>query len=388
MVNMGEVLIVNGIGVFLLLRLLFTRAAGQEGHFHWERLFTAMILLAILGLTSEAVSFLIDGTRFPGSRVLNIFLNTLCFLSSSTLGYLWCLFAEFRIFNNLQRVRKTAFRFLPILLLVYILCLVNLKNGIFFTVSPDNVYQRGRLIVVPYLVVFFDYFYTLCLNDISRKSGLHLRTMSPLIFVGPCIVGTVIQGMFYGITLGWTSVAIALVHIYQQTQFLNFYTDSLSMLYNRRYLERVLERIARNQTTDVYGIMIDVNDFKHINDAYGHAAGDRAVRHIARILSQSISAESLAVRYAGDEFVLLLRSAEPASVLALVRQVEQNVASWNESNQEPFTLSFAMGYSCFDPARMTPEEFLADMDRHMYENKRQHYQSHERMGLRETDAAD
>ena len=79
--------------------------------------------------------------------------------------------------------------------------------------------------MVPYLVVFFDYFYTLCLNDISRKSGLHLHTMSPLTFVGPCIVGTVIQGMCYGITLGWTSVAIALVHIYQQTQFLNFYTD-------------------------------------------------------------------------------------------------------------------------------------------------------------------
>ena len=388
MVNMGEVLIVNGIGVFLLLRLLFTRAAGQADHFHWERLFTAMILLTILGLTSEAMSFLIDGTRFPGSRVLNTLLNTLCFLSSSTLGYLWCLFAEFRIFNSLLRVRKTAFRLLPILLLMYILCLVNLKNGIFFTVSPENVYQRGRLIVVPYLVVFFDYFYTLCLNDISRKSGLHLRTMSPLTFVGPCIVGTVIQGMCYGITLGWTSAAIALVHIYQQTQFLNFYTDSLSALYNRRYLERVLERIARDQTTGVYGIMIDVNDFKHINDAYGHAAGDQAVRHIARILSQSISAESLAVRYAGDEFVLLLRSAEPASILALLRQVEQNVASWNESKQEPFTLSFAMGYSCFDPARMTPEEFLADMDRHMYENKRQHYQSHERMGLRETDAAD
>ena len=80
MINMGEVLIVNGIGVFLLLRLLFTRAAGQEAHLHWERLFTAMILLTILGLTSEAMSFLIDGTRFPGSRALNILLNTLYIL--------------------------------------------------------------------------------------------------------------------------------------------------------------------------------------------------------------------------------------------------------------------------------------------------------------------
>lgn len=384
MTNLPEILIVNGIGVFLLLRLLGTRSEGLDGHFPWERLFNAMILLNILGAAAEAVSFLLDGTHFPGSRGLNFFLNTLCFLSSSALGYLWCLFVEFRTFNSPQRVRKTALRLLPTLILVYVLCLVNVKTGILFTISPDNVYHRGSHIEIPYVVVFFDYFYSLCLNDISKKNGLHLRTMSPLIFVGPCILGTVIQGMFYGISLGWTSVAIALVHVYQQTQFLNFYTDSLSMLYNRRYLDRVLERIARNQTADVYGVMIDVNDFKHINDAYGHAAGDRAIRYIARILSQSISGEALAVRYAGDEFVLLLRAADPAAIPALIQRVEQNLAEWNAGRQEPFSLSFAMGYSHFDPTRMTVEEFLSAIDRRMYDDKHQHYLCHERMGHRES----
>jgi len=385
MTNIPEILIVNGIGLFLLLRLLYTRSGGLESHFPWERLFTAMILLTILGTASEAVSFLLDGTHFPGSRGLNTLLNTLCFLASSTVGYLWCLYVEFRIFNSPRRVRKTALRLLPALILVYVLFLINLKTRFLFYISEDNMYHRGEYIAVPYLVVFFYYFYSLCLNDISKKNGLHLRTMSTLVFVGPCIIGTLIQGLFYGISLGWTCVAIALVHVYQQTQFLNFYTDSLSMLYNRRYLDRVLRQIDHDKLPNVYGIMIDVNDFKYINDTFGHGAGDRAIQYIARILSQSISSSALAIRYAGDEFVLLLRAVEPASIPALVRRVERNVTEWNEATSEPFRLSFAMGYSHFDPAQMTVDEFLTDMDQKMYENKHVHYLTHGRMGHREAE---
>ena len=382
--NMTEILIVNGIGVFLMIRLLITRADGLENHFPWEKLFSSMILLTIAGCTAEALSFLIDGRRFPYCRELNYFLNSVCFLGTSTLGYLWCLFVDMRTFNSLTRTRRIALRLAPPLILDYILCIASLRTGIIFTISPENVYQRGSYVAVPYLVLFFYFIYSLCLSDISKKNGLHLKSMSSLAFVGPCIVGTVLQGAFYGITLGWTSVAIAFVHVYQQTQFLNFYTDSLSMLYNRRYLDRVLRQIVHSGIPNVYGIMIDVNDFKHINDDYGHSAGDRAIQYIARILQQSISSSALAIRYAGDEFILLLRVVEPASVPALVRRVERTVEEWNQTHIEPFALSFAMGYSHFDTANMTADEFLTEMDRKMYENKHDHYLKHGRLGSRET----
>ena len=383
--NMAEILIVNGIGIFLMVRLLITRSDGLENHFPWERIFTAMILLTIAGCGAETASFLIDGRSFPYCRVLNYFLNTVCFLGTSTVGYLWCLYVEMRTFNSARRTRRTAVRLAPLLLLDYILCFASLKTGIIFSISPENVYHRGSYVAVPYLVLFFYYIYSLCLSDISKKNGLHLKSMSSLAFVGPCIIGTIVQGASYGITLGWTAVAIAFVHVYQQTQFLNFYTDSLSMLYNRRYLDRVLRQVAHNAIPNVYGIMIDVNDFKHINDDYGHAAGDRAIQYIARILSQSIPSSALAIRYAGDEFILLLRVEEPASVPALVRRLERNVEEWNQQRIEPFTLSFAMGYSRFDTANMTADEFLTEMDRKMYESKHAHYLKHGRLGSREAE---
>ena len=104
--NMAEILIVNGIGVFLMVRMLITRAAGLENQFLWERLFTAMILLTIVGCSAETLSFLIDGRSFPYCRELNYFLNCVCFMGTGTVGYLWCLFVEFRTFNNPRRMRR------------------------------------------------------------------------------------------------------------------------------------------------------------------------------------------------------------------------------------------------------------------------------------------
>ena len=60
------------------------------------------------------------------------------------------------------------------------------------------------------------------------------------------MAGTIIQGMMYGIALGWTSVSIALFLVYVQIQSLNAMVDSLSGLYNRRYLDNVLEHLKHN----------------------------------------------------------------------------------------------------------------------------------------------
>lgn len=385
--NMAEIVIVNSIGIFLMIRLLIVRSNDLQDHYPWEKLFSAMIWMTIIGCTGEVLSFLIDGRQFPFCRILNYILNSACFLCTSTVGYLWCLFMEYRVFNSPVRVRRAS-RLLAIpLVFDYILCVISLKTGIIFSISADNVYHRGGLVAISYLLLFFYFIYSLCLTDISKENGLYLKTMSSLTFVVPCMIGTLVQGLFYGITLGWTSVAVAFVHVYQQTQFLNFYTDSLSMLYNRRYLDRVTRQFTHAALPNLYGIMIDVNDFKHINDVYGHAAGDRAIQHIAGILSQSISSSTLAIRYAGDEFILLLRTDDPDVVTGLIRRVEKEAEEWNESHVEPYTLSFAMGCSHFDPTSMTADELLTEMDRKMYENKHDHYLKRGGRNPRETEEA-
>jgi len=90
-------------------------------------------------------------------------------------------------------------------------------------------------------------------------------------------------------------------------------TDDLTGLANRRHLNQQLERElahARRHRQPLSLLLLDLDDFKHINDSQGHHAGDAALRQIADILSQTLRQQDLAARLGGDEFALLLPNTE------------------------------------------------------------------------------
>ena len=374
-VNFPEILIVNGIGIFLMVFLRLTRIENIEKRYVDDKYFDTMIWLTIAGCTAEVFAFLIDGKIFMGCRVLSYLLNSFCFIGTCCVGFLWCLFVEFRVHHDVERSRKRAKILVIPFLVDIVMNLVNYTGcGILFSISEENVYQRGYLVVVTYLILFFYFGYSLCIVDRSKKSGLHIQFFTVNYFVIPCILGTVVQGVCYGITLGWTTVAIAMLCVHVQTQSMNAFVDSLSGLYNRRYMDCVLSRIKRNSKAPLYGIMIDVNDFKKINDDYGHSKGDDAIHNIGRILYASIPDNGIAIRYAGDEFIILLRTDDAEVVRSTMRCVEKNTEEFNRAKKEPYSLSFAMGYSRFEQSTGNVEQFLSSMDMEMYLSKRKHYE--------------
>lgn len=85
----------------------------------------------------------------------------------------------------------------------------------------------------------------------------------------------------------WLSIALALIFMQIQSHTEILYVDELSGLYNRRYLNALLEDRNINRKS-LYGIMMDINDFKHINDKYGHDVGDQAIRTIGSLLKNRI----------------------------------------------------------------------------------------------------
>ncbi|MFY9562534.1 MAG: GGDEF domain-containing protein [Terriglobales bacterium] len=85
--------------------------------------------------------------------------------------------------------------------------------------------------------------------------------------------------------------------------------DPVTGLYNRRYMQEFLEREihrARRRGRPLAVMLLDIDHFKRYNDTFGHAAGDEALRFVAEALLFSVRAEDLAVRYGGEEFVILL----------------------------------------------------------------------------------
>jgi diguanylate cyclase (GGDEF)-like protein len=85
--------------------------------------------------------------------------------------------------------------------------------------------------------------------------------------------------------------------------------DPLTGLYNRRYMQEFLEREihrARRRSRPLSLMLLDVDHFKRYNDTFGHASGDEALRFVAETLLFNVRAEDLAVRYGGEEFVVIL----------------------------------------------------------------------------------
>jgi diguanylate cyclase (GGDEF)-like protein/PAS domain S-box-containing protein len=121
-------------------------------------------------------------------------------------------------------------------------------------------------------------------------------------------------------------------------------TDELTGLRNRRAFEErlVMEfSMARRRKRELSVLLLDVDDFKKVNDRWGHAAGDEVLRRLAAILQTTVRLPDLPARYGGEEFVVLLPESGQESALGLARRVMERVASERWENA-PLTISIGM----------------------------------------------
>ncbi|HWR43447.1 GGDEF domain-containing protein [Sporomusa sp.] len=107
------------------------------------------------------------------------------------------------------------------------------------------------------------------------------------------------------------------------------YTDSLTQLWNRKYFFEMLKQELRcpdaNATTFLF--MLDMDNFKCINDTYGHQAGDEALKTLAAVLQDNTHPSGFAARLGGDEFALLLRNTTEETVYARADTIRKTVNS-------------------------------------------------------------
>jgi diguanylate cyclase (GGDEF)-like protein len=123
--------------------------------------------------------------------------------------------------------------------------------------------------------------------------------------------------------------------------------DSLTGLYNRRHFSELLERLfaeALRYGTDITCMMLDLDDFKRVNDSLGHPMGDQLLQLAARVIRASVRESDVAVRFGGDEFVVLLPRTSPAEARASAERVltQFRVALMQEFPEASIT-SFSIG---------------------------------------------
>ncbi|MFN7916240.1 MAG: diguanylate cyclase [Vicinamibacterales bacterium] len=150
--------------------------------------------------------------------------------------------------------------------------------------------------------------------------------------------------------------------------------DALTGLFNRRYLENMLERECRRAVRSkrpLAVLMIDVDHFKQFNDTWGHDGGDAVLRELSGLMRAHFRGDDIACRYGGEEFVIVLSEASLESAFAraeeLRREVHRLVA---EHRRQPVgSITISIGVAALPDHGVSPEDLVAAADRALYQAK-------------------
>ena len=151
--------------------------------------------------------------------------------------------------------------------------------------------------------------------------------------------------------------------------------DPLTETRNRRSFEQAIKEHvarARRYAEEAALVILDINEFKQINDTYGHLTGDDALKHIATTITQRLRETDLIARIGGDEFALLLPHSGEAQATALIRDLQRLIEASELAlgDGKSLSVSISAGFALIDKHTISHESALAAADHAMYQNKR------------------
>ena len=185
------------------------------------------------------------------------------------------------------------------------------------------------------------------------------------------LVGGIVQSFAESWRTGGPFVALAVLFIYLNAQNRQITTDGLTGLNNRREFDAHLQRKIELCPEHEWGLlMIDVDDFKRINDELGHAVGDEALWHTADILRGGFGKDPVFLaRYGGDEFAVLGDWFGQEQIEEAIARIQEGIDRFNKEGQLPLQLSMSIGYAFWHEAGRRGENLIQQADERMYEEK-------------------
>lgn len=369
-----SVLTANIISILLIGTLYLANRQKAEYDRDMRLLQQMMVTIGIANISDCCVYYLTGSSNIV-IKVLVFLSGSGLFLGNVMIGYLWAKFIMVHMNIPFSDILRNIYRTIGLISIV--LLVINIFYPLVFSVS-DGRYQRGFAYIIFLIFAAFYILDSLYLYVKRVKKNGSLKLFPVHIFLIPVILGVVIQAFFVEIAITWTSIAISVAGIMTALKNEIIFTDCLTGLYNRVYLEFLHKRACNKKDCWVSGIMIDLNGFKQINDNYGHAEGDLALCIVADLLRKSFSEYGVVTRYAGDEFVIMLNTTDDQFIQKIIKSAKKNFVTENEKNDKPYQLSASMGYAITNLSNETIDDFMNRIDEQMYQDKMKYYEHNDR----------
>lgn len=345
-----------------------------------EKLFAGLIL-------SQCAILVIDGlAKIPSSssllfgRPFLIATNTAYYFQLGIVGFFWLIYADYRINSDTVGLRKRLILYVLSAGSISLLSLVNIFTGWVFYIDENNKFTRGSLFIptsITYWIMMF--IPTIVAVQRALHAPLSHRRRDYIfeaLYIVPPLVGWLIQVVYNMFPFAWVMVVCAMLLNFHEVQGRQISIDALTGVNNRRTFNRYMETFIDNprQSSSLALFIIDLNNFKEINDTYGHMAGDEMLKVFASILRKVCGRRScFLARYGGDEFAVVCTDTDIVHLEEIASDIKREVDLVNALSDRAYKLSISIGFSISKSFTAEDiESLIEDADRNMYINKRKY----------------
>lgn len=295
-------------------------------------------------------------------------------LSSIISAYCWVLCAE--TLKNSKHVSQKPYFYLfsaPLVIMIA-LTLTNPLHHLVYTIE-NGVYTRNVLTIVftvtVVLIVFSSgvasYIQSFSKDQYSDKEGYRI-----LFYYSVALLVSAVLQLAIGPKIPFRSICITCVFFFAQDKIMksNIFIDKLSQINNRLSIEQYLLGEIQNKRENFYCAMLDIDDFKSINDRYGHTEGDKAIMIMGEALRKSAVPGIMIGRYGGDEFVFAGALESEAQMEPVIQNLRDNLCNAIKEHGLQFSFGFSIGYAKLEPDINSITGLIKLADTQMYKNKR------------------
>lgn len=369
---------INLIGFIILSLLLIDMLHKRNEHFNiTQKIFYILIVVDILILIFDSGMWICDGSENNIIIKINEISTILYYLLNPVICFLWLLYTDYKLHENRKRIFVRMRLFIIPLVINTICVVITPFTGLLYTFDETNHYVRGSGFVIMVLcaLLYLAYAIYTTIVDIRLKGWVDNKKDYFYLLFFPIIMIAIaiLQSLLFGISVIWASSVLIILTIYLNLQNDEISTDYLTGLYNRRKLDKYINlklRLEREHSI-LFAILIDVDDFKKINDTYGHMVGDKALIHVSRLLKACVDLDDFIARLGGDEFMIIGERKSRKKVGILMRDLDHIISEFNRRNKVPYTLKLSLGYSIYeDDNCKSIDEFIQVADARMYNMKK------------------
>lgn len=356
------------IAAGFLVTLLINIALSPNGLTFRNKLFILIIIMNLLTMIIEVITFAAENRDASFYYYLNITSNNILFLYAPITGGLFASYVDYVLHRDRTRLVKYWY-FMQPAIIVAIALLINLFTPIVFSISSAGVYTREAyylILIVPLYLLFIHVFGVTAMY--KPKGDYKLLIGVGIYLFGP-ILASIFQLFFKSdLLLIYPVGAMATVFAYLTFESTNGSTEFFTKLFTReRATFLISDKLSNNDEFSI--IMFDIDNFKYINDTYGHAVGDEAILFVANSLKNHFKS-CLVSRWGGDEFIVISTMTNYHTIISECSILQKEMTE--SQNIDIEEISFSMGFSIHEKdENKSMESLIVEADQMMYRNKKE-----------------